>query len=258
MNILLKEILKPLYWYVKDKNYREFVKLYNKYAHRPRYQPVSNIKVLEFIVDIPDTLSFVWQFKDIFVDEIYKFSATSSEPIIYDCGANIGISCLYFKTLYPQAKIKAFEADPYIIEFLKKNLSRNGLKDIDIIDKAVWIDYNGVEFYMEGADGGSIKTSKASEGNKVKVGSIRLKDFIEKEEEVDFLKIDIEGAEYEVLHDCRDTLTKVNHIFVEYHSFSNEPQKLSKVCSILEENGFRYYIDSISKRKNTLYKSTFR
>jgi FkbM family methyltransferase len=135
--------------------------------------------------------SFIWQFKEIFVDEIYKFNSKNEEPIIYDCGANIGMSCLYFKILYPKARIKAFEADPIITDVLKLNLARNGINDVEIINKAVWIDYNGVEFGRDGADGGSIYLMS----NKIKVDSIRLKDFLDDELEIDFLKIDIEGAE---------------------------------------------------------------
>jgi len=37
------------------------------------------------------------------------------------------MSCLYFKILYPKARIKAFEADPIIADVLKLNLARNGI-----------------------------------------------------------------------------------------------------------------------------------
>ncbi len=211
-----------------------------------RYERINNVKFLGFIFDIPDLQSFIWQFKEIFVDEIYKFNSNNKQPIIFDCGANVGTSCLYFKQLFPNAKIKAFEADPMIGSVLQSNLSKNGINDVEIINKAVWIDDNGIDFGSEGADGGSINASN----NKIKIESLRLKDFLEKEEKIDLLKIDIEGAEYEVLIDCKDDLKNVQNIFVEYHSWNSATQKLSEILSIFETNGFRYYIEDISKRKH--------
>jgi FkbM family methyltransferase len=156
---------------------------------------------------------------------------------------------LYFKKLYPNAKIKAFEADPNIAEILENNLKKNkAVKKIEIINSAVWIDNNGLEFSMEGADGGSIYGNN----KKIKVSSIRLRDFLEKEERIDMLKIDIEGAECDVLKDCANSLRHVKNLFVEYHSFKKQPQKLSEILEILERNGFRYHIDGLTLRKYPL------
>jgi len=157
------------------------------------------------------------------------------------------MSCLYFKKLYPNAKIKAFEADPKIVKYLKNNLTRNNIIDnVEIINNAVWIDNKGLEFSSEGADGGSIY------GNihKIKVSSIRLKEYLEQEEKIDMLKIDIEGAEFEVLKDCQDSLNNVENLFVEYHSWNSSEQKLSEILKIFEKNGFRYYMEGLIKRKH--------
>jgi len=247
MKSLLKDMVKPLYHYMKNKNLREFYRLYDKWGKYKRYVEVKDVEFLNYIFDVPDLPSFIWQFKEIFAEELYKFKSKSKEPLIYDCGANIGMSCLYFKKLYPNAKIKAFEADPKIVKILENNLKKNKIiDDVEIINSAVWIDYNGLEFASEGADGGSIYGDK----NKVKVSSIRLKDWLEKEEKIDMLKIDIEGAEYEVLKDCKDSLSNVDNLFVEYHSWNNSPQKLSEILEIFESNGFRYYIESLTHRKH--------
>jgi adenylosuccinate synthase len=72
---------------------------------------------------------------------------------------------------------------------------------------------------------------------------------LDKEPEVDLLKIDIEGAEYEVLKDCANSLSNVKNIFVEYHSWNSSTQKLSEILEVLEMNNFRYYIEDLSKRK---------
>ena len=157
------------------------------------------------------------------------------------------MSCLYFKKLYPKAKIKAFEADPKIARVLENNLAKNSILDgVEIINSAVWIDEDGIEFSSEGADGGSVYGGK----NKIKLNSIRLKNYLENEKHIDMLKIDIEGAEYEVLKDCKDSLSNVKNLFVEYHSWNKTNQKLSDILEVFEKNGFRYYIESLTKRKN--------
>ncbi len=67
---------------------------------------------------ITDSASFVAMYLDIFGHEGYKFETKKLEPYIIDCGANIGLSLIYFNQLYPNAKIIAFEPDPKLFENL--------------------------------------------------------------------------------------------------------------------------------------------
>lgn len=246
MKLLFINVLEEIYRYFFYARHREFYRLHDKYAKKTRYQYTPNVKFLGYTIDVPDLLSFVWQFKEIYVAEIYKFDFENQAPTILDCGANIGLSCLYFKELFPNAMIKAFEADPDIAKTLKVNLERNNAQDIEIINKAVWTHDQGIEFSVDGADGGSINSS----GNKIKIPSIRLKEYLKAVDQISLLKIDIEGAEYEVLKDCANELSHVKNIFIEYHSWNSTEQRLSEILEILETNGFRYYIEDIAKRKH--------
>ena len=228
-----------------NKKYREFIKLLFTYGRGERNKSVE-INFLDYKVTVPDCLSFIFQFKEIFVKEYYCFKSKSVNPVIYDCGANIGISVLYFKSLFKDAKLKAFEADKNIARILQENLKRNGINDAEIIPKAVWIDNDGIEFALSGADAGSIYGNH----NKVAVESVRLRDLIEKEDYIDFLKMDIEGAEVNVIPDCSDVLYKIENLFIEFHSFTDYPQKLDSIISVLEKNNFRYFIKSEENRKS--------
>ena len=239
MITVLSEAWQPFYKYFTSAYYREFSRLYTLYGRSPRFQEKS-VKFLKYRCQIPDAPSFVWQFKDIFVDQVYKFGTESENPVIYDCGANIGMSCLYFKFLYPKAQIKAFEADPQICLVLEENLQRNNLNDIQVIKKAVWNKEDLVNFSRDGADGGSL----LGESNLTQISVIRLKDWIAKEERIDMLKLDIEGTETEVIVDCDGALKHVRHLFVEYHSWNNRPQTLGLILNILERNKFRYYLET--------------
>lgn len=134
----------------------------------------------------------------------------------------------------------AFEADPHIYSFLESNLSKNNLKGIEIHNKAVWINSDGVSFSQDGADGGSIIDPSQSN---LRVKSIRLKEVL-LTEKVDFLKLDIEGAEIDVLIDCSSALKNVQNLFFEFHSFRNKPQRLHQTLEILSQSGFRYFLQS--------------
>ena len=116
MKYLIKEMIKPLYYYLKNKNLREFDILYSKYSKNERYKLEKNVKFLSYSFDVPDLASFIYQFKELFVEEIYKFKTSNKKPVIYDCGANIGTASLYFKQEYSTARIKAFEADSNIAD----------------------------------------------------------------------------------------------------------------------------------------------
>jgi FkbM family methyltransferase len=245
MKLFLQILFRGSYRFLKNKNQREFMRLVFLYGNEPRYSP-KKIRFLNYIVNVPDCLSFVWQYKEIFADENYRFNSNNPSPVIYDCGANIGISCIYFKKLFPKAKIKAFEADPKTAEILSVNLKQNHLSNIEEIPKAVWNNNDGIELTSEGADGSSI----FSTGEKIKVKSVRLKELIEKEERIDLLKMDIEGAETEVLCDCKDSLSNIQHIFVECHSYVNNKQSLDEILAILTKSGFRYFIKPEADRSH--------
>jgi FkbM family methyltransferase len=241
MLTLIKNIVKPFYFFFKDPIYREYCFLFSRYLKHPRYQP-TQVKMFGWEISVPDTLSFLFQFKEIFQEKTYAFESPNKQPVIYDCGANIGLSCIYFKTLFPQAQLHAFEADPDIYRYLQLNLEQNGFKDgVRLYQKAIWINDVGIEFSKEGADGGSVIHTPGS--NVVKVPTLRLKDILLKEK-IDLLKIDIEGAEDQVLEDCDGSFANVDKVFFEYHSHTNKPQAFGKLLDLMQRNGFRYIIQS--------------
>ena len=244
MKLFFEILFRGTYRFFTDRMEREFMRLVFLYGSVKRFKE-KGIRFLSYKIRVPDSLSFIWQFKDIFTEGNYKFETAKVSPVIYDCGANIGMSCIYFKKLYPQAMIKAFEADPGISALLASNLTANNINDVEVINKAVWINDTGVDLNVEGADGSSIYT----DGNKVSVESIRLKVLLDSEVSIDLLKIDIEGAELEVLRDCRNSLTQVKKLFVEFHSFTNRKQELDELLGILRSNNFRYYINNPSERR---------
>lgn len=193
-------------------------------------------------IHITDAFWFLHSLKELFEEETYKFESANPAPVILDCGANMGLSTIYFKQLFPQAKIIAFEPDAAIAAMMKQNLAVFGYNDVTIEQKAVWVANTTLEFNASGGLGGTLAAphSEAAPGNIITVGAVRLRNYLE--QKVDFLKIDIEGAEVTVLKDCADRLTNVERLFVEYHSTPGQEQELDVLLTIVKSAGFRIYI----------------
>lgn len=242
MKLFLEVCFRNLYYFFSSKEHRNFYKLLLLYGDKKRYQSLS-IAVSGFKIKVPDALSFIWQYKEIFVDQSYKFNSKNINPVIIDCGSNIGLSALYYNMEYPNANIYCIEADPGIAKILSENLVANNCK-ATIIPKAAWIHNNGVTFSSEGSDSGSVGTGD------VNIDSLDLAEYLRGFEEIDFLKMDIEGAENTVIPHIANELKKVNTLFLEYHSSYTENQKLNELLSILKNAGFHYYIKTENKRKS--------
>src|SRR2546423_3692928 len=70
-------------------------------------------------IQLTDPYWYLFSHHELLVNEIYKFDAERPDPLIIDCGANIGLSVIYFKYLYPRATIVAFEPDQKIFRVLE-------------------------------------------------------------------------------------------------------------------------------------------
>ena len=160
-----------------------------------------------------DSESFLVSYTEIFENEIYRFHASQIKHTIIDCGANIGLSVLFFSHNYPDHKIIAFEPDEHVFPLLQQNVRNYGLHNVQLIQSAVWDTEEVQQFYTDHGMGGRIGTAYKT-NRPSKVSAVRLRNLLN--EDVDFLKLDIEGAEYRVLSDCSELLEKVNHLFFEY------------------------------------------
>lgn len=192
----------------------------------------------DYKIEYTDSLSLYYEIQDIFNRDIYNFSTNKANPIIIDAGSCLGISLLYFKYIYPNSKIIAFEPDPSIYSFLETNMRNNSISDVQLINAALGDKEGVVEFYPDGSDGGSIKP--LNNQDKIEVPITKLSDYIV--EEVDLLKINIEGYENEVIEEIKHKLDQVNTIIIEYHAFAELPQTLGNILTILEKSNFKYVV----------------
>ncbi|WKN31864.1 FkbM family methyltransferase [Porifericola rhodea] len=150
-----------------------------------------------------------------------------SNTIILDCGANQGsISALFART---GAQIFAFEPDPLAFSVLEKKFLQYPM--VECVQKAVWINEGTVTLYLHMSQEGknvdftvssSIIKEKVNvcESNAVEVATINLLEFIRQSDtRISVLKMDIEGAEVELLNKIFDENLhqKIDLMLVETH-----------------------------------------
>jgi FkbM family methyltransferase len=187
-----------------------------------------------------DLHSFYYQAVQIFAKRLYEFESSTVTPLILDCGAHIGLASLFFATRYPGARIIGFEADPLIADMFAFNIRSFGLDQMVLTEsKAVWIDDAGVPFSFTSDDAGHVSAAAA-----MLVPSVRLRDLIGGQD-VELLKLDVEGSEFALLDDCDGALSRVSKMIIEVHRFRDEDGKLGSLMGILERNGFRYVLSDL-------------
>lgn len=196
--------------------------------------------------------SLKFLFDEIFIRQEYFFSAETGRPFIIDCGSNIGMSVLYFKLLYPQSEITAFEPDPEAFACLERNVHENGFANVKVHRLALSNREGELDFYYDPADPGSLRMSAVRERmpkQKQVVPCTLLSKFIDRE--VDLLKLDVEGVEKEILDDLKQAgkLGFVKQMVLEYHHHIHQDlDEFSKMLGILEGAGFGYQVESSLSR----------
>jgi FkbM family methyltransferase len=195
--------------------------------------------------------SLYGMFKEIFVEQNYYFEATNEPLTIVDCGTNIGLSLVYFRRQAPQAKIIAFEPNPHTFKLVSENVEKNNLS-VTLHNVGLGATSKKVLFYTDAHDleSQSASTTQHLASKKYELTSFSvqiepLSKYLEKT--VDILKLDIEGAEGEVLSELADSgkLKLVKKLFIEYHFDGvHTTFPLGKLLSTLETAGFQYVLES--------------
>ena len=193
-----------------------------------------------FKIEINCPKSFLAQYESIFEEECYNFPTTNENPRIIDCGANIGLATIWWKKQFPKARITAFEPDAQVFKILQKNVVAASISDVELRREAVWVDNSYRDFDAKGGASGGLVFHADEKHSINRVKTIKLSEYIQ--ESIDILKIDIEGAELNVLADCEHCLHMVKHIFVEYHQKIDRESELDQLLGLLRRQGFRIFL----------------
>lgn len=189
---------------------------------------------------------FLWLYKEFVLYKKHDFKCSSDSPVVVDVGTNTGVGIVAIKKQYPKARIWAFEADPEIVSVLKWNLANQGLgDDIEVESCAAWVEDCDISFSVDGHGGGSLKKSE-NMNKQLTVRGLDLDRWLENfpEEKIDLFKLDVEGAEFEILKHCKNHLSRISKAIVEFHISREENHQLGEVIGLFENAGlFVKFID---------------
>jgi FkbM family methyltransferase len=175
---------------------------------------------------------------------------------IYDIGANNCDYSVIFNKIFSNATVLAFEPNPYLFKEARKNTKDN--KMIKVIANAVGNNNKTIEIKIE--KDSPLTTSLAEINNMsnttkvkkllnqnnhseiIKTKMIKIDDFIKKNKLPEFIKIDVEGYEEEVIKGMKRNLKKIKVIMVEFH-FDNQYKNYnpSRLHNTLIKNNFNLY-----------------
>jgi FkbM family methyltransferase len=193
-------------------------------------------------------------YDDIFGKNTYFFETENPEPRIIDCGGHIGLAVLYFKSLYPRSRVLTFEPNPETFSLLNRNIAQNSLHGVEAINMALShgdnedaILYVGENFLEAWDSTDTIEPDlwdNMDQYRGISVPSARLSSYINAK--VEFIKLDIEGAEYDVLEESKAKIGSVGAITLEYHQSTRNlaERKLEKTIALLSAAGFRHELYS--------------
>ena len=210
---------------------------------------ITHETLFRFDIEFFNYETFRILFGEIFVTDVYLFPASCPTPLIIDGGANIGMSVLYFKYIYPASHIVAFEPDPRTFEMLRRNVEKNGLTNVQIHNVALQATAGTTTLYYTANSPGwlcqSIMRGMAPKGQDETVAAAALSDYIFSG--VELLKMDIEGAETPVVSELAGSgkLAYVQRIVLEYHHHIDRDNDIAgEFLSTLERNGFGYQLSA--------------
>ena len=183
--------------------------------------------------------------------------------IIVDVGANVGYYTLRLSPLVGKnGKVLAIEAEPESCEILKKNCELNKLSNVEVQNFAITDKKGTVTLYTSGTHSGANSIFSDSEKltrDSLTVPSTTLDDLLDdKYPVINWMKIDVEGAELKVLRGSSNTLKHTKKIIVELHEhiLKQNNENPEAVVELLRNSGFKiklfeeYWNPSTSSNKS--------
>lgn len=190
-------------------------------------------------------------FKENFFDKIYfrhipkQVFKKKSSPIIIDIGANVGFFSMSAFAQFPKAKIYAFEPHPFCFQVLSSYKKDNQDLKWNIYNKAVSDKNEPITLNTSSIEAFATMTStfkhKTIHDKVFTVDAIRLDSFIKEEQitEIDFIKLDCEGAEYSILYSLpAETFDHIKSLGIETHRGMEEDQNIYSLNKYFQNLGY--------------------
>ena len=188
----------------------------------------------------------VWSVKETFVDQFYtRYGAPVEEGwTVVDIGAGIGDYSLYAAHGNRSGVIYAYEPFHESYALLKCNLALNGIENVHTRQQAVWGSAGEVQLDLSSGEPLQISSSERVGRNRVAgktcVEAVILLDLLREEriEKIDLLKLDCEGAEYEIFFKApADVFGKIERVIMEFHDL-DETRNHRALFRFFREQGY--------------------
>ncbi len=202
-------------------------------------------KIFDFTVN--DIEQFMYMYHMFYFKPFVVSENHFREPIIVDGGANIGIASLFFSTIYPNATIYAFEPSVENVTTYRDNMKWN--ENATIYNKALCDSVGLVDLQVSECSRYHSLYRSDSMDDIRKVESTSLSDWIRNENilKIDILKLNVEGAEQDVILGLNDNMSKVRYIVGEFH-----PEYLNEETFKQELTKRHFKINRFAKYGNTV------
>lgn len=190
------------------------------------FYPLDDFKLLSII-------------SEIYYKKIYDAEHMKSFECVCDVGAHIGLFALRISKQAPNSKIIAIEPHPINFKFLVNNIFINNLKDrIRVLNVAAGQRKGKVILRLSGSSRGDSSTKRwhnaGTAGNLI-VDVLSLDDILSDERSCNLIKIDVEGAETEVLRGLGKYHRKVDRLIMEVHT---SVVNVTEIYEWLSNHGF--------------------
>lgn len=158
--------------------------------------------------------------KETIIDDYYqlKKSIKNNPKTIVDIGGGFGDFSIYAAKMFPDAKILVFEPNPILYKMLLRNITLNEVKNIDAFPTAVSSKKELILDISKEPTQTSIFFNDKKQSRTIKVKTKNLSGIL-KDHIIDFLKIDCEGGEWNILSNLSDQeFKRIKIISLEYHN----------------------------------------
>jgi len=163
----------------------------------------------------------------------------NDDDVVIDIGGHIGLFALYASQFCKQGKIYSFEPVQENYEILSQNIMSNNLTNVKSFNLAVSNSISSVKLYLNDDESGHSMFSESP--NSIIAKSISLEQIFDENKitKCDFLKLDCEGAEYEIIKNLPiKYFAKINKLVIEYHMADTHPELLDEMIKILKSQNY--------------------
>ncbi len=210
-------------------------------------------------------------FKELFMEDFYEIERLSSRlphnPLVIDVGANAGFFEALLFSKIKEARVFAYEPLPANFLHFKKMIGQNSaLKKVQLFHKAITgISKEKIELFTEDTEDNTVVSSVFAGFNsrnqrKLWVPACSLTSVINynKLDQIDLLKLDCEGSEYDILYNTDLTLlNKIKMMVIEVHQIDNDRHNVISLNNYLQAGGYdtryfpvqesSYYLEALKK-----------